>query len=228
MTTTARRAAWLIEGRGRRVFTVEQLTDEHRLIAQTADEFVDNEVAAGARSARAEGLGAGACARAGGAASSGCSAPTFPRHTAASISTRSRRSSSARRSAGARRSRRRSARRPGSRSRRSLCFGTEEQKQKYLPRLVTGEIIGAYALSESGSAPTRSARGRARRAADGSYVLTARRCGSPTAASPTSSSCSRRSTASSSPPSSSSAGSPASAAARKSTRWACTARRRRR
>src|SRR5262245_12986089 len=32
-----------------------------------------------------------------------------------------------------------------------LCFGTEDQKQRYLPRLVTGEIIGAYALSESGS-----------------------------------------------------------------------------
>ncbi len=27
-------------------------------------------------------------------------------------------------------------------------FGTEEQKQKYLPRLVTGEIIGAFCLSE--------------------------------------------------------------------------------
>src|SRR5438093_7805452 len=32
-----------------------------------------------------------------------------------------------------------------------LCFGTEEQKQKYLPKLVAGELVGAYALSESGS-----------------------------------------------------------------------------
>ena len=30
-------------------------------------------------------------------------------------------------------------------------FGTEEQKQKYLPKLLTGEMIGAYCLSESGS-----------------------------------------------------------------------------
>jgi alkylation response protein AidB-like acyl-CoA dehydrogenase len=29
-----------------------------------------------------------------------------------------------------------------------VFFGTEEQKQKYLPRLATGELIGAYALTE--------------------------------------------------------------------------------
>src|SRR5882757_2738921 len=27
-----------------------------------------------------------------------------------------------------------------------LCFGTEAQKEKYLPRLVSGELVGAYAL----------------------------------------------------------------------------------
>src|SRR6185436_6254553 len=32
-----------------------------------------------------------------------------------------------------------------------VYFGTEEQKQKYLPKLSTGEIIGAYALTEPGS-----------------------------------------------------------------------------
>jgi len=30
-----------------------------------------------------------------------------------------------------------------------VFFGTEEQKQKYLPRLVTGELVGAYCLSEA-------------------------------------------------------------------------------
>ena len=30
-----------------------------------------------------------------------------------------------------------------------VYFGTEEQKKKYLPRLAAGEIVGAYALSES-------------------------------------------------------------------------------
>jgi alkylation response protein AidB-like acyl-CoA dehydrogenase len=32
-----------------------------------------------------------------------------------------------------------------------VYFGTEEQKKKYLPRLGTGEHVGAYCLSESGS-----------------------------------------------------------------------------
>src|SRR5499425_1359843 len=32
-----------------------------------------------------------------------------------------------------------------------VYFGTEEQKQKYLPRLASGEIVGAYALSEASS-----------------------------------------------------------------------------
>lgn len=30
-------------------------------------------------------------------------------------------------------------------------FGNEEQKQRYLPKLATGEMLGAYALSEAGS-----------------------------------------------------------------------------
>jgi butyryl-CoA dehydrogenase len=33
-----------------------------------------------------------------------------------------------------------------------VYFGTEEQKKKYLPRLASGELVGAYALSESSSA----------------------------------------------------------------------------
>src|SRR5580704_9819470 len=32
-----------------------------------------------------------------------------------------------------------------------VYFGTEEQKKKYLPKLATGELLAAYALSESGS-----------------------------------------------------------------------------
>jgi alkylation response protein AidB-like acyl-CoA dehydrogenase len=53
------------------------------------------------------------------------------------------------------------------------CFGTEAQKTQYLPRLVTGEIIGAYALSESGSgSDALGARTRAVRQPDGSFTLT--------------------------------------------------------
>src|SRR5206468_5960776 len=43
--TTARGGSWLIEDTAAEsVFTPEQLSDEHRLIGQTADEFVSNEV----------------------------------------------------------------------------------------------------------------------------------------------------------------------------------------
>jgi alkylation response protein AidB-like acyl-CoA dehydrogenase len=53
-----------------------------------------------------------------------------------------------------------------------LCFGTEEQKQKYLPGLMSGELLGAYALSESGSgSDALGARTRATRTPDGSFSL---------------------------------------------------------
>ena len=51
-------------------------------------------------------------------------------------------------------------------------FGTEAQKQKYLPKLLTGEMIGAYCLSEPGSgSDALGAKARATRQADGSFVL---------------------------------------------------------
>ena len=51
-------------------------------------------------------------------------------------------------------------------------FGTEEQKQKYLPRLLAGELVGAYCLSEAGSgSDALGAKAKAVRQADGSFVL---------------------------------------------------------
>ena len=51
-------------------------------------------------------------------------------------------------------------------------FGTDAQKRKYLPRLMTGELIGAYCLSEPGSgSDALGAKTRATRQADGSFVL---------------------------------------------------------
>ena len=54
-----------------------------------------------------------------------------------------------------------------------VYFGTEQQKQKYLPRLATGEIIGAYALSEATSgSDALNCRARAVLSPDGKhYVL---------------------------------------------------------
>ena len=53
-----------------------------------------------------------------------------------------------------------------------FMFGTEQQKQAYLPRLIAGEIVGAYCLSESGSgSDALGAKAKAARQADGSFVL---------------------------------------------------------
>ena len=52
------------------------------------------------------------------------------------------------------------------------CFGTKAQKEKYLPGLVSGETVGAYCLSESGSgSDALGAKTRADRQPDGSFVL---------------------------------------------------------
>ena len=54
-----------------------------------------------------------------------------------------------------------------------VYFGTEEQKKKYLPRLATGETVGAYALSEATSgSDALNCRARAVLSPDGKhYVL---------------------------------------------------------
>jgi butyryl-CoA dehydrogenase len=54
-----------------------------------------------------------------------------------------------------------------------VYFGTEEQKKKYLPKLAAGEIVGAYALSESTSgSDALNSRTRAVLSSDGKhYVL---------------------------------------------------------
>ena len=64
-----------------------------------------------------------------------------------------------------------------------MQHGTEEQKQHYLPRMATGEVRGAFSMSEPGcgsdvAAITHQGRARRRRLT----CSTARRCGSPTAA----------------------------------------------
>jgi alkylation response protein AidB-like acyl-CoA dehydrogenase len=53
-----------------------------------------------------------------------------------------------------------------------VYFGTEEQKKKYLPRLASGEIVGAYALSESTSgSDALNSRTRARLSPDGKQYI---------------------------------------------------------
>jgi alkylation response protein AidB-like acyl-CoA dehydrogenase len=53
-----------------------------------------------------------------------------------------------------------------------VYFGTEEQKNKYLPRLAAGEIVGAYALSEASSgSDALNCRTRAELSADGKHYI---------------------------------------------------------
>src|ERR1700683_714047 len=53
-----------------------------------------------------------------------------------------------------------------------VYFGTEEQKKKYLPRLATGEIVGAYALAEASSrSDSFNCRARAQLSSDGRHYI---------------------------------------------------------
>ncbi len=73
------------------------------------------------------------------------------------------------------------------------AFGNEAQRQKYLPKLATGEWVGCFGLTEPdhGSDPG-SMVTRARKVDGGYRAATAPRCGSPTRRSPMSSSSGRR------------------------------------
>jgi alkylation response protein AidB-like acyl-CoA dehydrogenase len=53
-----------------------------------------------------------------------------------------------------------------------VYFGTDEQKKKYLPRLASGEIVGAYALSEATSgSDALNCRARAQLSPDGKHYI---------------------------------------------------------
>jgi acyl-CoA dehydrogenase family protein 9 len=53
-----------------------------------------------------------------------------------------------------------------------MLFGTEEQQQRYLPRMATGQTVGAYALTEPGAgSDAGEIQTRAEPLADGSYRL---------------------------------------------------------
>lgn len=53
-----------------------------------------------------------------------------------------------------------------------LNHGTPEQKQRYLPRMCTGELVGAIAMTEPGTgSDLQGIRTRADKVADGSYII---------------------------------------------------------
>ena len=171
-TSILRGGEWLLQAASPdSVFTPERLTEEHRLIARTAQAFVDNEVlpvldqleqkdwtlarTLVRRGAALGLLGVDVPEAYGGLA--------LDKVTSLVVSEKLARSASFGAAFGAQ---------ANLTVVPIMLFGTEAQKQKYLPGLLSGEVIGAYGLSESGSgSDALGARTKATRQADGSFLL---------------------------------------------------------
>ena len=172
MTTTAidiRGGSWLTEETdAQAVFTPEQLTEEHRLIAQTAAEFMSAEVEPSLERLEQKdwGLARALVRRGGELGLLGTDVPEalggigFDKVSAVIVGEAVGTCASFATTFGAQ---------TGLAITPLLCFGSDEQKRKYVPPLVAGEMIGAYALSESASgSDALGARARAARQDDGS------------------------------------------------------------
>ena len=169
--TTARGGAWLIEEATEPIFTPERLSDEHKLIRQTAEEFVTTEVLTVLDQLEQKDwtLARALVRRSGDLGLLGTDVPEayggveLDKVSSIVVGEAVGQASSFATTFGAQ---------TGLAITPLVCFGTEEQKQRYLPGLVSGEIVGAYALSESGSgSDALGAKARATRHADGSFVL---------------------------------------------------------
>jgi alkylation response protein AidB-like acyl-CoA dehydrogenase len=173
MTTTATRlqgGSWLVSDTTD-IFTPERLNEDHRLIAATALEFMTNEVLPALERLEQKdwNLARELVAKSGSLGLIGSDVPEelgglgLDKASSVIIGEAIGRSASFATTLGAQ---------TGLTVIPILCFGTDEQKKKYLPGISSGEIVGAYALSESGSgSDALAARSRAARQADGSFVL---------------------------------------------------------
>ncbi len=170
--TTVKGGAWLIEETdAASVFTREKLSDEQRMIGQTADEFITNEVlpVLDRLEQKDWDLARQLVQRAGELGLLGTDIPEalggveLDKVSAMIVGEAMGRSASFATTFGAQ---------TGLAITPLLCFGTEEQKKKYVPPLVSGAMVGAYALSESGAgSDALSGKARATRQADGSFLL---------------------------------------------------------
>lgn len=178
MTTTAPIAPtitggiWLLEDTPPgTVFTPERLTDEHRLMDQTAEEFATKEVMAHHDQLETKDwdLARRLFRRSGELGLMATDVPEayggldLDKASSVVVGSRIGQCGSFGSSFGAQ---------TGLTILPLVCFGTEVQKQRYLGKLVSGEWVGAYCLSESGSgSDALGAKARATRQDDGSYVL---------------------------------------------------------
>src|SRR6266550_6047840 len=170
VATSARKgASWLLEeSEQASIFTPEKLSEEHRLMAQTVEEFVENEVMPNLDQLETKDwkLARTLVQRAGELGLLGISVPEeyggldLDKASALVVSERMARSASMGATYGAQ---------ANLTIIPLVLFGTDAQKAKYLPGLVSGETVGAYCLSESGSgSDALAARTRATKQADGS------------------------------------------------------------
>ena len=163
--------AWLLEESAATTFTPERISDEHRLMAQTTEQFVTAEILPNLERLEAKdwALARTLVRRCGELGLLGISAPEayggldLDKASALVVVEQIALSASFATTYG---------------GQANLCilplvlFGTDAQKQTYLPRLISGELIGAYALSETGSgSDALAARTRATKQPDGSWVL---------------------------------------------------------
>src|SRR5215210_4836964 len=171
-TTILRGGEWLLHASNADgVFTPERLTHEHRLIGQTAQEFVDTEVLPRLEQLEQKdwALARDLVKRGGDLGLLGVDVPEayggvgLDKVTSLVVSEKMARSASFGATFGAH---------ANLTIVPIVLFGSEAQKQKYLPGLLSGEIIGAYGLSESGSgSDALGARTKATRQADGTFLL---------------------------------------------------------
>ena len=171
-TTLLRGGEWLLEPSDPDgVFTPERMTEEHRLIAQTVSDFVEKEVLTVLDQLEQKdwGLARKLVQRCGELGLLGVDVVEayggvqLDKVTSMIVSEKMSRSASFGGTFGAH---------------ANLVilpmslFASEAQKHKYLPKLMSGELVAAYCLSEPGSgSDALGAKTRATRQADGSFVL---------------------------------------------------------
>ena len=170
--STLRGGEWLLQpSSSDSLFTPEKLTDEHRLIGRTAQEFVQNEVVPALDKLEQKDweLARRLVQRGGDLGLFGVDVPEayggvgLDKVSSLVVSEKMAVSASFGATFGAH---------ANLTVIPLLLFGSEAQKQKYLPKLLAGQLIGAYGLSETGSgSDALGARTRAVRQADGSFLL---------------------------------------------------------
>jgi butyryl-CoA dehydrogenase len=153
------------------VFTPEDFTDQHQLIGQTTEEFATNEILPQAEKIEHKdfSITRALLKKAGDLGLSGVEIPEayggldMDKVTAAVIADHIAKYAGFATTWGGH---------SGIGTLPIVYFGTEEQKKKYLPRLATGEMVGAYALSEATSgSDALNCRARAQLSPDGKHYI---------------------------------------------------------